>query len=380
MKHISIIQLAAYLLPGILGMLIICAAWQFHADTDTALAASPGADGYITVNKPVRLLGQAEPFSPEELDTLRSQPWVLDAAGFIANRFEVSASVNLGDRRMATDLFLESVPDEYIDDMPSGWNAVAPDGPVPVLIPQSYLALYNFGFAPAQGLPQITETLLGALPLTLTLSHGDRAERHSAYVAGLTSRLNTIVVPRAWLTAANERLVPGVAEAPERLIVHVTSPDDPAIAGWLDSHGLERDDDGQSSSLGTLANAATAAIGSIGLVISVMSLIILWLGIGLLIQKSRDVLRRLVSLGYTPGALARHYTVLVAVLNVVIALAGFGLMLPLRHIWTVPLADSGLPCSTVGGSAVLAVAIMAVVTVVAAGGIHRSMRRMWRND
>ena len=89
------------------------------------------------------------------------------------SRFTVNASVDLGARGMSSYLFMESIPDEFFDVRPRRWGFDPQDPFIPVIISKEYLALYNFGFAAPQGLPQLSEEVMQTVPMTFTLSGSD---------------------------------------------------------------------------------------------------------------------------------------------------------------------------------------------------------------
>ena len=66
---------------------------------------------------------------------------------------------------------------------------------VPIILPRSYLAIYNFGFAQSQSLPKLSEGVVGMIELGIVLRGDGREERLKGRVIGFSSRLNTILVP-----------------------------------------------------------------------------------------------------------------------------------------------------------------------------------------
>ena len=249
-KNISIAQIAGYALANLLGLAIVMTAVRFYADVSETMAA--GADGdsglipadYLVVSKPVSLLNtigaRSSDFSDEEIADLRRQPWCTSAGAFEAADFNVSASIDFQGQGMHTFLFLEAIPDEFIDVDSRNWsfNPQAP-GEVPIIIPKDYLALYNFGFAAGRGLPQLSESTISSVPLTLTASGAGLSDSFRARIVGFSSRLNTIAVPSDFITWANARYGSGASARPSRLIVKVDNPGDPAIASYLRRAGYE---------------------------------------------------------------------------------------------------------------------------------------------
>lgn len=101
-------------------------------------------------------------------------------------------------------------------------------------------------------MPQLSESMIGMLPLKLSLSgNGDEATV-DARIVGFSSRLNTIAVPSSFLEEANRRFGSKMftTPSPSRLIVKVSDKSDPAIRMYLSDHGYEQGGDvGQSGQL-----------------------------------------------------------------------------------------------------------------------------------
>ena len=68
-----------------------------------------------------------------------------------------------------TDLFFESVPDEFIDVKSNDWKWNGNSQFIPMIVPNIFLDMYNFGFAASQNLPQLSQQLVMNLPLNITI-------------------------------------------------------------------------------------------------------------------------------------------------------------------------------------------------------------------
>ena len=150
----------------------------------------------------------------------------------------------MGGKSLATYLFFESVPDEFFDKLPSQWYFNPEDKFVPIILSRDYLTLYNFGFAMPQGLPQVSEEVIGMVPITLTITGKQQTtEQFEAAIVGFSSRLNTIAVPQEFMDWANKRYNDSVAtEAPKttRLIVKTDKFDGEEMKQYLQKEEIER--------------------------------------------------------------------------------------------------------------------------------------------
>ena len=247
-KNTSFSRIAGFALSNFIGLLIIGGAAMFYVDSRAIWADDESVvnTDYLVLNKKVTsasTLGDrgSTRFSESEMADLKAQSWVRRVGEFSSSDFRVYASVSQGGRGMETALFFESVPDSFVDLPPADWRFEPGQEVVPVMIPKDYLALYNFGFAGSAGLPQLSEQLISGIPLKLYMrsEDGTRSMQMEGHIAGFSNRLNTVLVPDAFMQYANSRLGEGGASTPSRLIVDVSYPGDTAISDYLSSHGLE---------------------------------------------------------------------------------------------------------------------------------------------
>lgn len=383
-RNISAGQLTGYCLSSLAGLAIIAVAMQLYLDIT---AVSGGDDAfltrdYVTLTRRVEGLGSltgvgATPFTEAEVADIAAQPWARKVGEFTPATFGVAAAAELGGRGLSTSLFLEAIPDDFFDVIPPGWGYDPERREVPVILSKDYLTLYNFGFAPTHSLPQLSEAMIGMVPLKLVVGSGPEREVYDARIAGFSSRLNTIAAPEAFIRSVNGRLGADPAPRPSRLIVEVTSPGDPALIAYLESHGLETGGDktgsGRASEFLTIVATVVTAIGA---VISLLSLFILLLSLWLLLAKSRDRLSSLMLLGYTPAGVGRYYSVIVAVVNTASLLGAIAIMLAARASWTPQLTAIGAtPGASLLPAIATATAITAATTLTALLAIRRATLR-----
>lgn len=385
-SNISAGQIAGYAVASFVGLVIVITALQFYCDVREPRSGSEPLlpRDYIIVSKQVgaglsALLGDKAEFSESEIEDLGRQPWVRRIGRFTSSDFNVAASVDAGGHSMSTYLFFESIPDDYFDTLPAGWSFDPARPFIPVILPKDYLALYNFGFAGSRGMPQVSEEMVGLIPVRISLSGRGRQQWFSGRVVGFSSRLNTIAVPQAFMDWANAEFGEhGGTAAPSRLIVEVDNPGDPVAERYLADHGIEVAGDklagGRSAYFFTVVTGVVVAVGA---VISVLALFILLLSIYLLMQKSRAKLRDLMMLGYSPGRIARYYYALMSVVNLCVLVGALAVVPLLRRLWREPLEAMGMTPGSIALSSVVAVAVMAVVTAVNCGVVRRSLSRMW---
>lgn len=313
-KNLSRTQIAGFILSNFIGLAIVVAGIQLYQDIGSIWQDEDSflSKDYMIVNKQVtgaNTLGESATFSDAEIADIESQPWVRSVGRFESTGYRVAASVGAGDKALSTYMFFEAIPDDFIDINPSEWHFRDGDTSVPVIISKDYLTLYNFGFATSAGLPQMSEQLMGSIPMRLHISsdYGSRQIDLNGRVVGFSNRLNTILVPRDFMTWSNTRFGDGRRRLPSRLIIDVSSPGDVAIDRYIDSHGLEIAGDKSSSQASFLLNVVAGIVMAVGCVITVLSLFILMLSISLLMQKNRAKLHALLQLGYPLKSVSAPY-------------------------------------------------------------------------
>lgn len=388
-RNISPWQLIGYAAANIVGLSIILTALMFYADATTTPGSSATADPYLSssfevISKRVEGIGlsDAAMFTPAEIADIKAQPWARRVGEFTPSRFTVNASVSLGGRGLSSYLFMESIPDDFFDIRPRDWE-FDPEHPfIPVVLSKDYLALYNFGFATPQGLPQLSEGVISSVPVTFTITGIDgRPVSMPGGIVGFSSRLNTIAVPQSFMDWANSRFAPGSpAIQPGRLIVEC----DPMLSADMDryliDHDLDTSADRADEGTGRIARftaIASGVVSIIGIVISAMAVGILFLSIWLILQKSRTRLYRLMLLGYSPRDVGRQLERLVALINLGVAAAAIAAMFIARSLWRPALADLDLGGASVIPEIAVGVAFFLVITGANIATIRRHLHRLW---
>ena len=386
-RHISPAQLLGFVLANLIGLGILLLGLQFYRDALTALSAKDSlmrAD-YLIISKQVSsgLFGsQDNSFSAEEIADLEQQPFVAALGRFTPSKFQVSAGLGLGSALgggLSTYMFLEAVPDRFLDLKPSDWHWEEGQQEVPLIIPRSYLGLYNSAFAQSQGLPLLSEATIGAIPLGLELRGGLEEQHYRGRIVGFSNRLNTLLVPEHFIQQMNRRLAPEVPASPTRLILELHNPSDPAIALYLREHSYESAGERLASSQSMyFLRLLSGVVLGVGLLISALSAYLLLLSIYLLLQKNSRQLENLLLLGYSQRQLVLPYVLLTLVLNLLALLAALGLVLWVRGYYLE--AASRLVPEELGASLLptllLGLGLLVGTTLVNAVAIGRKVRSL----
>lgn len=328
-QHISVAQLVGFFLANLCGMVIVLLSVQFYKDVLPVFTQGDSfmKKDYVIVSKKVSTLGslvsKGATFSKTDIAEMQEQPFAKKTGAFTPAQFEVSAGMGMAGMQLSTAMFFESVPDEFVDVRLEGWTYREGQDEIPIIIPRNYLNLYNFGFAQSRNLPQLSEGVMGMMTLDIRLSGQGRTEQMKGRIVGFSNRLNTILVPQAFMDWANVTFGKGEENAPSRLIVEVDNPADDRIAKYFKDKGYDTEGDKLDAGKTTwFLKMIVGIVLSVGLIISVLSFYLLMLSIYLLLQKNTKKMENLLLIGFSPAAVARPYQVLTVALNAAVAVIG----------------------------------------------------------
>jgi len=330
-RHVSPWQMAGFVLANLCGMAIVLAAVQFATDV---IPIFTGGDSFIkpgqmVVVKKVNLLrtvsGVAPTFKSKEIQELRNQPFVSDVGEFVSSRFSVFATIGIDDMSMSTEMFFEAVPDKYIDIDLKKWKYNPNSDVLPIILPQNYLNLYNFGFATSRGLPTVSADLVGKIPIHLVLRGNGGTRTMDGKVVGFSKTLNTILVPMAFMQEANSQMAEETEEAlPSRLMVEMSNPADNRIAEFLEDNNYDTEGhDTDASRTASFLRLMVGIVMAVGIVITALAFYVLLLSIFLLLQKHTYKIDSLLLIGYSPAQVARPFHLLAVFLNVIVLVVAF---------------------------------------------------------
>ena len=249
-QHISIGQLAGFFLANLFGMMIVLLSVQFYKDVIPVFTEGDSfmKKDFIIATKKISALGsfagKSNTFSAEEIADLKKQPFTKTIGAFTPSQFKVSAGLGMKEAgiHLSTDMFFESVPDEFVDIKLDKWHFDEHTHTIPIIIPRNYLNLYNFGFAQSRSLPKLSEGLMSLIQMDIMMRGNGRVEQYKGNIVGFSNRLNTILVPQSFMKWANENFAPNAEAQPARLIIEVSNPADSAIASYFQKKGYETED------------------------------------------------------------------------------------------------------------------------------------------
>ena len=388
-QHISWPQFVGFFFANLFGMTIVLLGYQLYCDILPIFTANDSflkAD-YLVVSKKIGManaLGQQHSgFSKDEIADLQAQPFVKGVGQFTSTAYKAEATMGVsGMKILNSELFFESVPDPFVDVSLDNWHYTPGDSLVPVILPRSYIAMYNFGFAQNHSLPKINEGLVGMIDLHIQVQGKGGQGYFKGKVIGFSSKLNTILVPQSFMTWSNNHFSPDSELPPSRLILDVTNPADQRIGTYLEDHNYELEDNNLDAEKTTyfLKLMVTLVMG-VGVVISALSFYVLLLSIYLLVQKNTTKLQNLLLIGYSPSRVALPYQMLTLALNFAVLVASFSLLLIIRsyYIDIVETLFPDLPSTGVAATLGIGLALFLFVTGINFAILWRKIISIWRH-
>jgi hypothetical protein len=321
----------AHLLGAFLGTLagfvLLLAGLQFYLDIKEVLSENRDLldPEYIVVNKKVNIgqtLGfSGTGFSTEELEDLSQQPFADKVSPFISNAFPIQAFTQ-GDKipKFSTELFFEAIPDEYIDIKSKEWKWDPKEGIIPIIIPQDFLNLYNFGFAQSQGLPQVPKGVISLVNFKIRLKgkHGNYQDL-PGHIVGFSNRIHSILVPHDFLTWANKTYGYFERIEPSRVILVSKDPTNPEIIRYIKDKGYDTIKEKlKGSRLNIILKFIISFLVVIAGIIILLAFLVFLLSLQLMISRSSQKILRLHKLGFHYREISRPYILLLLILMVAV--------------------------------------------------------------
>lgn len=315
-KSQSATQLIIAGIGSVIGLFIMVGAIQFYLDYTSAAFGGKDLlrDGFV-MQRQVGTLNSlnmgSTSFSDEDMEDIRSQPFVEELAIVRSTKFKVLVGVGEKGGRIPPfliQMFFQSVPDKYLERV-DGFEWEPGDTLVPIILPIEYLNLYNYGFATSQGIPQLSEDAFSAINMNVEIGDKPNKVQMKARVAGFTAKFSTILVPDKFIQHYNEQLGdPEETKKIERLFAIVNSKYHSDFVEWIGENAYSVNQE----KLKTSEEKAKFRI-ILSILLFVASLIIL-LAVLIFVQyaklfiwKAVSEIRLLIHLGYNYMTIASQY-------------------------------------------------------------------------
>ena len=295
-----------------IGVLLLLASVQMFVNIQQLIReTSIRKDGYdfISITKKVtnETMGKPEKnlFYQPEIDELKKQDFITNVAPLESNQFRVQLSA--GEiLAFKTDLFLESIEDEFLDTLPPNFRWQEGQTKLPVIISSDYLETYNI-FAPSQGLPQVSAETATNIPVVISISGRGQTTEFYGSVVAFTDRINSVIVPKSFLDWANKNYGETTTTGFGRLYVKTTDANNPDFLSFLDKKGYNLNKDktkfGRTKQV---MQGIFTGLGVFGLLVVIMALMLFSFYLQLVIARSKESLQLLLLIGYSPLWLSKN--------------------------------------------------------------------------
>ncbi|HEY8689975.1 MAG TPA: FtsX-like permease family protein [Chitinophagaceae bacterium] len=292
-----------------IGVVLLLSSMQMFININSLLKENnPRKNGFdfISITKVItnENMGKNNTFKDNELAEIKSQPTVQDAAPLISNQYRVKGSAGTI-VPFSTDLFLESIDNNFIDTVPPTFTWQPGQQTVPIIFSSDFLELYNV-FAPSQDLPQLSAKTVSSVNIILEVYGAAGVQNFKGNIVALSDRINSILVPKTFMEWSNQTLG-GVSKVnPSRIYIKTKDANDPQLISFLENKNYHLNKD--KTKFGRIKKVLqniVSALGVFGILVIVLALMLFSFYLQLMIAKSKENLQLLLTLGYSPNWLSK---------------------------------------------------------------------------
>lgn len=294
---------------------------------------------YMVINKKVSLFSSLNisktSFSKNELSELSTHPSIEKFSPFVGNDFEAEAYLELKEQgqqvSLKTDLFLESVEDNFIDVELDKWKWDERDPQIPIILPSDFINLYNFTYAPARGLPQLSKSTVKFFGFSINMRGNHDQAIFKANIIGFSDRITSMIVPISFMEYANKRFGGTNQDNTHsiyRIITEVKPEKLSAFQQFLLENNYETNQELlRNGKFVSLMYLIISVVFIIGLIITCNAFTGFILYFNLLIYRSKDDIDSLLRLGYAHNKLVNNYMANISMIILVIIMLALGGMI-----------------------------------------------------
>lgn len=323
-----------------IGLFLLLFALQVYLDVQI-LAKGAKDDNFLVINKIFeKNYGKPLEFSQEEFNEISRQPFFNAVDAFESNAFRVSLeSKAMGFRTL---LFFQSLPSSFlgVDTTLFQWEK---GGKIPIVLSGDYLALYNFGFAPSQGLPKFSASSISLVDFKITIAGNGKMESFDAYVCGFTPNVNSILVPKSFMKYANDNYGElSEIKLPTQIIASTDNPYSVALEKFLTDKNYEISRGGLiGGELKSTLYMLVFLIVTISMTIIGLAMLVFILNFQVLVAQASNDIRLLLQLGYRDMDISKSLARNLLKLFGIVVIAVFAILIPTKYYVSQKIAEQG---------------------------------------
>jgi hypothetical protein len=321
-------------------LLLILLAVQTQADFNDLLYGKYNENetaDFLVINKAVNAETQAgknNAFSNAEIEDIKQQPFTQAVGLLTAARYSVKVESYSDALPFSSDLYFESVPNEFIDVKNDSWNWEPGQRDLPIILPSFFLDMYNTGMASTrEDLPLLSLDVIKLIPIKVRIIGNDGKEgEFLGHVVGLSDRINSILVPQNFMDATNARFGYKEASKITRLIIKTNDPSDARLTTYLEKNNLNTNAD--KTRFGKVRKAVdivVSVVSSFGVIMLLFALLVFSLFIQLTIASTKTEIELLITLGASPNQLGKFLMRQFFPVNILIMLICLALISVLQY-------------------------------------------------
>ncbi len=249
-------------------------------------------------------------FSPEELQKIKSEPFIRDVKPVISNNFDVSFQTD--DPLVPyfrSDVFIQTVDQEFLDVKNINWKWKEGDKFVPIIMPREFLVMLNT-FMSASGIPQVSDDLAKDIKFKFKLSNDDNTKKEyvDARIIGFTNEVSSLLVPGSFMKYGNALFSDGKEQKITQIMISGEESEFGLVEELLIKRGLE------SKNAQMVVGRLKSMVGTLFLVVLGISVIAVFVSglvliqyMQLLMSRNAYEVRTLLRIGYHPHEIIRKF-------------------------------------------------------------------------
>ncbi len=292
-----------------IGLFLVLMSVHIHIQIQEALQQKNNASEFITIGKQVSMGNtiflQKNDFQPKEITELQNQPFIEKIGFFMPNQYSVVAfAKQVG---FVSELFFESIEDEFLDELPRNFKWQPDDETIPIILARGMLDLYNFGYALGKNMPQISENTAKLVSVNIQIAGKNGKKQFKGRVVGFSQRYSTILVPNSFMQWANKN-IGGTTESlnPSRLVVKVKNPADTRISNYFAQKSyVANEQNMRIAQTGGIVQIIMAVLGVVGFVFMLLAFVVMVLQFNVVLAEAKPEIILLLQIGYLPNQILR---------------------------------------------------------------------------
>lgn len=292
-----------------IGVVLLLSSMQMFLNINALLKEkNSGKNGFdfISLTKVItnENMGKDNTFKEEELTDLKKQPFIESISPLISNQFRAKASAGTI-VPFSTDLFLESIDNDFIDTVPPSFNWQQGQNVVPIIFSSDFLEIYNV-FAPAQDLPQLSGKTVSSVNIILEIYGATGMQTFKGNIVALSDRINSVLVPKSFMEYCNLNFGGVTTVDPSRIYLKTKDANNPQLLEYIEKKGFHLNKDKTKfGRVKKILQNIVSALGVFGILVIILALVLFSFYLQLMIARSKDNLQLLLTLGYSPGWLSK---------------------------------------------------------------------------